>query len=440
MSRKLCLVSVLWLIAAVLLAACGGTTPTAKPTKAQPPKVAAEPVDEDTETDPPRARSGVLDDISEELKLGIVRPRPPLLCRPPAPAELPAVEIDLTADDCYVLCLWGFPFDQVVHVELYDPSGQFVAGHEETRERGQPDVGLKVIQLSLGGLPAGDWVLAADSAGTSVRTPLHIAEPEHPVMSIALVGTGPFTTLDRCGAGRYARGDQIAIFGSGFPPSRTLPLAIYEWREDREAWHFYSLVYRQEVHTEDDGRFGVHKAVRALVPEGGRSYLATVVLDPSASDDAGPHANFLVKSGISTPSEGVILELAADGGAFSDAGLQQAVLAAVNRPNLSDYFDGAQVTFLFSSLWSAKDASGEPWNPDLARQLLVEAGYADGVEAEFIYPDGDVELEGIAQDMIRDLLQVGISAEASPRPRADLDSYIRTLAAAGEPVLWLVRR
>jgi ABC-type transport system substrate-binding protein len=202
----------------------------------------------------------------------------------------------------------------------------------------------------------------------------------------------------------------------------------------------YSLVYRQEVRTDDHGHFEVHEVVRALVLEGGGSYLATVALDPLASDDVGPSADFSVKSGISAPSEAVILELAVDGGAFVDPRVQQAVLAAVNRSHLSERFRGAPVTFLFSFRGNVIDTSGEPWDPDLARRLLAEAGYGNGVPVEFMYPDGDVELAVVAQDVGRDLVQLGISVELVPVSPADMIDRFGVQATAGMPVLLLIRR
>jgi hypothetical protein len=434
----LILALLLWLSVAILACQCGGPAPEEPPEAAQkePPEAAPE---EPPEA-PPASDPDVLDDLPEELLLSVVRPK---LKLKKAPDELPAVQVGDSTGNCYELKLWGFPFDEVVHVELYDPSGQLVAAHEETRERGRPDRGLKIIQISLGERPAGDWVVVVDSAGVSARKQLHVAEPGHPVMSIALEGAGPsFTTPNGCKRSAYARGDQVTLFGTGFPPARTLPLGIYESRQDSHGhWLPYRLVYRQAVRTDDHGRFEVHQAVRALVPEGDLAYFATVALDALDSiDDVGPSARFWVTSDTSTPSEEVILELAVDGGAFFDTRVQQAVLAAVNRSYLGDYFDGAPVTFLFSFGGSAVDASGEPWDPDLARQLLAEAGYPDGVPAVFVFPDGDVELAGLAQDMALDLVEVGISAELVPVPRGDMGSYVGTLAMAGEPVLWLVRR
>jgi hypothetical protein len=443
---------VVWLGMAVLACRCTGpdvtqvTHPTEPPPIAKrpaeataklPEDIATEFVNAGTEADTPPSSQGVLDDLPEELLLAVLRPSPIF---PRAPVELPAVEVERQTSDCYCLRLWGFPFAEVVHIELYDPSGQFIAAHEEALERGRPDRGLKMIYLFLGGRPAGDWVVVVDSAGVSVRTPLHVGEPAQPRISIALQGAGPFIEWYECPGGTYAPGDQIVLFGDGFPPARTLPLGIYEWRGDVEARHVYSLVYRQEVRTDDHGHFEVHEVVRALVLEGGGSYLATVALDPLASDDVGPSADFSVKSGISAPSEAVILELAVDGGAFVDPRVQQAVLAAVNRSHLSERFRGAPVTFLFSFRGNVIDTSGEPWDPDLARRLLAEAGYGNGVPVEFMYPDGDVELAVVAQDVGRDLVQLGISVELVPVSPADMIDRFGVQATAGMPVLLLIRR
>ena len=398
----------------------------------QPEVEEAEPPEEE-----PASEHDVLDDLAEELRLGVLRPR---LKMHPAPVDLPGVQFEPRDTDCYRLRLWGFPFGEVARLELYDPSGQLVAAHEEARERGRPERGLKETHLFLGGRSAGDWTVVVDSAGVRMRTPLHVAEPVGPKMSIAREGVGPFTTADQCGVSTYTRDDRMVLFGAGFPLARTLPLGIYEWREDRDAQRFYELVHRQEVRTDDDGRFEVHQAVRSLVPDSGRAYVATVALGPSASDGVGPRVGFLVESSIPAPGKAVILELAVAGGPFFDSRVQGAVLAALNQSQLRERFPRVPMMLLFSSGGSAIDASGEPWDPDLARQLLAQAGYQDGVRAQFLYPDGDAELAAIARDMVSDLAHGGISADLVAVPRSDLGAHTGTRAAAGEPVLWLVRR
>lgn len=74
-------------------------------------------------------------------------------------------------------------------------------------------------------------------------------------------------------------------------------------------------------------------------------------------------------------------------------------------------------------------------DPNLARQLLPQAGYVNNVPAEDIYPDGDVETAVAAQNVGCDLVPAGIPAEAIPVSPVDLDSHFGSGAMFGLPVL-----
>jgi hypothetical protein len=415
--------------------------PTAEPTEEPTDEPTEAPTEEPTEApteEPSPSDADVLADLAEEVRTGSHIPFM-MGCRF-APTELPAVQVRLSSGGCHVLCVWGFPFDEPVHVELYDPAGQFVAAHDETLEQGEPDQSLKVVPIWLGGRSAGDWAVVVNSGGVIATRPFHLPEPDDPTMSIALQGTGPFATEKAaCATNTFARSDRISIFGAGFPAVRTLPLGIYEFRESRVTQWVYGLVHGQTVQTDDRGRFRVDQPLQALVPEGDGSYLATVVLDPAAPDQ-GPEARFQVDAGISVVEREVTLELGVCGGGLDDERVQRAVVMAVNRSKLSDTFGGASIDFRFSACGTATDISGEPWDPALARRLLTEAGYPDGIQAEFLYPEGDKELAAVAEDMTEDLAPVGISVERVAVPPTDVDTRAAVLSAAGRSVLWVRRR
>jgi len=247
----------------------------------------------------------VLNDLPQELAQGMGGGGGTWLeCSPDAPELLPAVQADLSCYDCGVVCLWGFPPDRAVHVELYDPVGKLVAAHGVTVDQEWAGVGLVHMPLSFAGRPTGDWVIVAYSAGTRFRAPLHVGEPEHPAISIHPLGADPYIAAEYMfHQWGYALGDQIAVFGVGFPPARTLPLGIYRYyASDLYKGDLYSLVYSQEVRTDDQGRFEVRQAVQALAMQGGGRYLALVPLDPSYRpvlgnlDDLGACVGFLVRS------------------------------------------------------------------------------------------------------------------------------------------------
>ena len=102
---------------------------------------------------------------------------------------------------------------------------------------------------------------------------------------------------------------------------------------------------------------------------------------------------------------------------------------ASSSPRLAECFGYTQVKFLFFVQ-----------DPNLAHQLLAQAGYVNDVPAGDIYPDSDVETAVAAQNVDRDLVQAGIPAEAIPVSPVDLDSHFGSEAMFGLPVLWLARR
>lgn len=458
-SKWLMLVVAVWVGVAMFACQCSRpvVTPTRpvepqeEPTEAQeeeppetyreePPEVREEPLPQTYQEEPPEVEPAsdqdVWDDLAEELRLDVVTYRGEVLIFR-APPDLPSVQVDVSAGDCHSIWVWGFPFDETVHLRLYHPSGQFVAAHDETLELGEPDCALKVVQVWLGGRPTGNWLVRADSGGPSASTSFYVSEPERPTLSIALEEAGPFITEENgCGVSTYAPGAPVVVFGAGFPPGQRLPLGIYYQRETEPG---AELIDGLAVQADDQGRFEVHQAVEAIAEEGRGTYLATVVIDPSAPHD-GPRAVFRVGSAIGVPGREVALDLGICGGDFSDARLQRAVLAGVNRSNLSDYVGGVPVKLQVYACGRAMDGSKEPRDAELARELLAQAGYRDGLRAYLVYPDRDVELAEAAKYMARDLGLIGSSAEVVPVPRRDLDAKVATMAAAGEPVLWLVRR
>jgi hypothetical protein len=95
-----------------------------------------------------------------------------------------------------------------------------------------------------------------------------------------------------------------------------------------------------------------------------------------------------------------------------------------SSPRLAECFGYTQVKFLFFVQ-----------DPNLARQLLAQAGYVNDVPAGDIYPNSDVETAVAAQNVDRDLVQAGIPAEAIPVSPVDLDSHFGSGATFGLPVL-----
>jgi hypothetical protein len=394
----------------------------------------------------PEPTQGVLDDLEEELFVSLGG-GDGAFCIGAPPGPLPLANGDVFEYHFGYLCLWGFPAGSAVSVEMIDPLGQLVASREVTVDDERDGVGVVQLLLWFAGQPAGEWTVVANSDGMSLEASFHVSEANFPVVSVMPPGSDLFDGdrwLHWWAHSISATDGQAAIFGAGFPSGRSLPLGIYYQRE-ADSQVPAELVYAQEVQTDEFGRFETHMPVEALASQGDGTYFAIVPLDPAyrpipgAFDPLGSVAGFVAASGAGEAASMTVM-LAGGGGLLDDPIVQQALVAAVNRLHLSDYFGGAQVTFMFSFQGEVIDPAAEPWDPNLARQLLARAGYPEGAYAGFVYPDGDSELYSLAWGIADNLASVGFSAELTPVSPADIDGHVGVRLAAGEPVLWLVRR
>jgi hypothetical protein len=242
----------------------------------------------------------VLDDLQKELFISFEGGGgpPPCIQRPAGP--LPQAEVDLFDSPPGSICLWGFPTGSVVSVELYNPSGQFVATQEATVQDERDGVGIVDFPLTFAGQPTGEWTLLANASGMSLKASFRVGEPRLPRILILPPGSDVLSGIGSVAPNTYYVGDEVVIFGAGFPPARRLPLGIYY--EQTGIAVPAKLVYAEEVQTDAQGRFEVHTPVEALALQGDGAYYATVPLDPSYepivyhSDPVGACAEFFVTS------------------------------------------------------------------------------------------------------------------------------------------------
>jgi hypothetical protein len=429
-------------LAATLVAELPTVGLTPEETRTLPEDTATEPVTVIPATEEPSPTEDILADLAQELLVNYGGAGGGFCDEVPA-GPLPAAEGEVWYSHSGWICLWGFPAGSAVSVQFYDPWGQFVAAREVTVDAEQEGVGVAEILLSFAGQPAGDWTVVANSSGMHLEVPFHVAEASVPVISIVPGGSDLFASVGPMDWVQipYVPGEQVAIFGAGFPPGRSLPLGIYYGDMDGEAAH---LVTSQEVQADEQGRFEVNQPVEALALLGEGLYYAIVPLDPSYQPRAFGYDPLGALGGFVVPSPGahagdVTLLLECGGGPLDDPSVQQAIVAAVNRLHLSDDFGGAPVTFLFSLGGTVIDVTEEPWDPNLARQLLAEAGYSEGANAELVYPLGDEELGSLAGSIGRNLANVGLSVSEVALPLSDIDAYIQGKLSSGESVFWLVR-
>ena len=251
-------------------------------------------------TAPPSPAGSVLDDLQKELAISFEGGGGPPACLEQPAGPLPQAEVDPFDFPPEYVCLWGFPAGSAVSVELYDPSGQFVAAQEVTVDDERDGVGTVDFPLTFAGQPVGDWTLRAASAGMSLQASLRVSDSRLPRIRVLSSGAGVFSGVGWVARNAYYVGDDVVIFGAGFPSGRRLPLGIYYERTGSDGPP--ELVYAEEVRTDAQGRFEVHTPVEALALQGDGNYFAIVPLDPSykpiipRSDRKGAVDEFAVRS------------------------------------------------------------------------------------------------------------------------------------------------
>jgi peptide/nickel transport system substrate-binding protein len=119
------------------------------------------------------------------------------------------------------------------------------------------------------------------------------------------------------------------------------------------------------------------------------------------------------------PGQGVYAQMdTIDTEPFTNVEVRRAVNHAVNVQSIIDDLLAGQATRLPSAFFVATpgfdpDLAPYEYNPELARELLAEAGYPDGFEVTFSVSPGvqaAQKLEEIGQAIAQDLSQVGITA------------------------------
>ena len=123
---------------------------------------------------------------------------------------------------------------------------------------------------------------------------------------------------------------------------------------------------------------------------------------------------------------------------LKDVRVRHALNYAVNKQRIIDVFlDGAveplgQMAHS-TSFGFAADVEAYPYDPDLARSLLAEAGYADGFDVPtLIVPGGTANSQDWYQQIAQDLAQVGVRVELRP---STLPKYLEYMYNGGWPGL-----
>lgn len=110
----------------------------------------------------------------------------------------------------------------------------------------------------------------------------------------------------------------------------------------------------------------------------------------------------------------------AEGSPFADVRVRQAINYAVNRKAITEalmggYVEPASQPIPRGAIGFDPDLDGYPYDPDKARALLAEAGYADGFDMVYEVTTGASSMtDAYSQQIAVDLARVGVRLEIRP--------------------------
>ena len=153
------------------------------------------------------------------------------------------------------------------------------------------------------------------------------------------------------------------------------------------------------------------------------------VVSPLADDP-----NFEIYSDVTGETRVVQVSVKGDDKPWNDIRVRQAMSMAINRQEIADkvYGGNAKLTASVPDGWGpyglpASELEQNPYlqyNPDRARELLAEAGYADGFDIELMTVTV-AQYENLAAIVQANLADVGINANIVAKPGADFAASYR---------------
>ncbi len=130
------------------------------------------------------------------------------------------------------------------------------------------------------------------------------------------------------------------------------------------------------------------------------------------------------------------------GGPLADERVQYAVLSVMPLVEMAESFlNSPDVSVISVDLDTGRetDARQVPYDPEVGRKLLAEAGYPEGFDLLFLVSSEDEALVGLADEMVGWLAEAGIVAELVVVPSEEASAKSLGVVEAGEPVLWLTQ-
>lgn len=275
------------------------------------PQLGSAPTDT-SEADDPTPELEIVAELKKELYFGGTGGGGWAFCEPPPDTDSPAVEISTLGYESRI-CLFGFPLDERITVDLHAPNGDvysadfwvvaevdsltlvraYLSNTDEPPEASAApgDVyegvgGVTVIQAYLSwpiGLPIGDWHALVHSASAQAVTSFtSVVESYSDRPRIHTWPDSDIHPFENHYCDSYSAGERVAILGTNLEANEDLVLAIYHAEEDpsRFVWGAPAfLVYSEMVTTDDRGNFRTSLRDESTDPAGWYAVIVVTDLD-----------------------------------------------------------------------------------------------------------------------------------------------------------------
>jgi hypothetical protein len=204
------------------------------------------------------------------------------------------------------ICLYGFPFDETISVELYAPDGAFVdqglfVAQGDTMYRlapadtlvpvgdaGQNPQGFSYMLIRLrlpAGQPAGTWSAAAQAPSVSARGDFDVspllaqALSVYPLPDFTRFDVPPYDPSVDWACSFDSSGPAVRVIGEGFGADQSLPVGVYYMRPEAPIGT-WTLVRGQSVTTDALGGLQTDFVVEASDVPG--YYFVNTPFDPTS--------------------------------------------------------------------------------------------------------------------------------------------------------------
>jgi ABC-type transport system substrate-binding protein len=213
----------------------------------------------------------------------------------------------------------------------------------------------------------------------------------------------------------------LVVEGIGLPPSTVVEVVLIYGQPYANG---LSVVESTEVVVGNNGQISAVIMAEDL-PVG--THLVYIVAD---------HDRILASAEVGTQ-----IKVVFGGHPVDDPRVQEAILYAVFWKELTEQIFLELDVPVAIEQWEVgpvlTDAREVPFDPEQARQMLTQAGFADGFRLLLYFSPENEHLTTMAERIAEMLNELGIVPELLPVPRSNAQAEVAAMIAVGEPILWL---